>query len=262
MRLLWGAALLDLGLALCLLVAHKLGWLGLSRHGFLLAVNVNMLLCAVAAAATVGLSLRQRGGWAGQRGFGWLLLLVTLCCVAAETASFAAEFVVGLASHDLLTALPALLGRAAMVALALSVALRGRVPGAAPSAPSMAAALIAGASLAALAIPLVLVPLWFRPGPAADAALATADLAALLPLLWIMPRLQRQRSAARLWAVVGLALLLVTELYLYRHSVTGEGGFVVSEVGFYAGYWVVALAGGLGLALARGTAVGAYLRSA
>lgn len=236
-RLAAGAALVHLAVCLSVLLAVKFGWLTLSRAGLLHFININMMLAA--AAATVA-------AWRGTRTVerrvqreAWTLFASAALLLSGELMAWAEEFIPAVASLPVLPLTPPLLSRVAMGALLAlclvrcSREVRGRWK------PDLAAATAAASGVAVLGLVTVLIPLWSRGCSVSPAVMATADLALLclsLPALVLS-----LRARARLVPLVGLALYLASDLAYYRHEATGDLGFLLAEMGFYAGFWLMAL---------------------
>jgi hypothetical protein len=238
-RLAAGAALVHLAVCLSVLLAVKFGWLTLSRAGLLHFININMMLAAAAATVAAWRGTRPREAQQQVQREAWALFASAALLLAGELMAWAEEFIPAVVSLRVLTLTPPLLSRVAMGALLAlclvrcSREVRGRWK------PDLAAATAAATGVAVLGLVTVLIPLWSRGGGASPAIMATADLALLclsLPALVLSLR-------ARAWLVplIGLALYLVSDLAYYRHEATGDMGFLVAEMGFYAGFWLMAL---------------------
>ena len=228
---------LDLVLALGALGAYKL-WVYPDRRAlFLLGVNLNMMLCALAALAGAVISWRALRK-TEEAVFARLLVGAVGALLAGEALAFAAEFLPrGTVGPALETGL-SLAGRLGVALLAGWVAFR--CPATSRAEWSTTAALLLLAAVAWGAA-LVMYPAWLD-GRGAAALLAAADL---LGLVLVSAVLRRGRAGslarpARLFLLAGLGLFLITDLYYLQHAARDDASFCLAEVGFYAGYLLVA----------------------
>ena len=242
--------LIDLAVALALLVVYKFQLVPVSRALFLLGVNVNMMITALAAAAGAVVLLRQ--GMELDRVFGWLLLATVGLLLAGELLSFgleyrpaAAEQPPGAETKTYLasTFLVMLTGRLGLAVLLLRCIWRPPSPRAARGpwiiAWGVAAIFVVGWGCAAVLLPLL-------PGGGRELGLAVALLVALalVPVaLWRGGTGAPRTSPGRFWPLLGLCLYSATDLYYLQHMVVADESFCLAEMGFYAGYLLVAGAG-------------------
>lgn len=240
--------LLDLFLAALALGAYRLWVYPEQRPLFLLLVNVNMLLCALAALAGAVVLWRARDeaaaprarGSAGQGSdpvFSWLLLITMGTLLAGEVFAFVLEFLPGPGVG--VEVAVSLTSRLAVVALAFRAAWLPLMEQRAPWAMYAKLGLfVAGV----MGVTLVAFPLWLD-GHSAHALLAGAEV---LALLQVGAALRRggvgspATAPARFFSLAGLSLYLVTDLSYLRHMGQGDESFCLAEIGFYAAYLMVA----------------------
>lgn len=233
-------ALLDLGGSLCLLAAHKYGWLTLSQESFLLFVNINMIFTALVAVTATAAAL-QRRVWSDDRKVGWLLLVAMTCLLLSEILAGAEEAVTELEQYRALTVLPLLASRLALAWLALHALTQPRAGAERSGHLGLVISVVLAGGLAAWGTAGVLVPLWGRQGPSAEVAAAAADLLALLLATPALVRGAGRLSHAYWLPLAGMVMYLLTDLYYYQHAARGAADFCLAELGFFCGYWIVAV---------------------
>ena len=153
----------------------------------------------------------------------------------------AAEFAGGAPVLQVLS--PAFLfGSRAGLALLLVLAITTPIPGEHRGRQrAVTVALAAAAALGVWGFHAVISPLFSSPGRLAQAFAATADLGLLLATLAAISRNLGPDARRRVLALVGVGLYLMTDLYYYQHEATGDPGFWMAELGFFGGYWLMAM---------------------
>ena len=234
--------LLDLVLALLALGAYKLLVYPKHRPLFLLLVNVNMIICALAAlVSAVVLRRRTRRELTGaDTVVCWLLLAAAGGLVIGEISAFALEFLSdpqsGATGPEALVSLASRLGVVVLAGWAAfgPLARTHRTEWTTAAALAVVAAAVWGATLVGY-------PMWLDGHE--PVLLAMGEVLALALAAVALrrggagsPRL----TPARFYSLAGLSLYLVTDLYYLQHMARGDESFCVAEMGFYVGYMLVA----------------------
>ena len=239
--LIGGAAAAHLALCLVVLGAGKADWIQLSREGFLLFVNINMLAAAAAATGAAAAGLKRLGERHLERRFSRALVAAATLLFGAEVMAMAEEFAGAAPALEVLS--PAFLfGSRAGLALLLVLAITAPIPGEHRGRQrEVTVALVAAAAVGGWGIYAVISPLFSNPGGLAPAVAAIADLGLLLVALAAISWNFGLGGWRRVLSLAGVGLYLMTDLYYYQHEAAGDPGFQMAELGYYSGYWLMAM---------------------
>jgi hypothetical protein len=237
-RIVGGLALADLAIGLLVLVAYKLQFVPLGEDPYKGFVNVNLLLTSLAAAGFAGLAARR---W---RDPGAALLAATLSLLAlGEVLCFVQDWLLADRAWSVdLFDVAWLAARALFGAMLVRAAMRG---GSAPSGGTRIAAWSAAVVLVALGLSLALLPL-LRVADGGETGLFSPALLSMDLLLLLLAAAAFHRGGLATpplaLPVLGVTLLLATDLLLYRDIATAADAFVLGEAGYFGGYLLAAWA--------------------